>query len=89
LASRLKASPCDRPVPATAGLSHGMYKPVNFLEYFPKIKVGLSNHQPVSLSVCICVSPANNFWTDWWIFMTFGRQVMPLKVTSTPHFLIS
>ena len=23
LASRLKASPCDRPVPATAGLSHG------------------------------------------------------------------
>jgi hypothetical protein len=41
LASRLKASPCDRPVPATAGLSHGMYKPVNFLEYFPKIKVGL------------------------------------------------
>jgi hypothetical protein len=26
LASRLKTSPCDRPVPATAGLSHGMYK---------------------------------------------------------------
>lgn len=23
LASRLKTSPCDRPVPATAGLSHG------------------------------------------------------------------
>jgi tyrosine-protein kinase Tec len=30
LASRLKASPCNRPVPATAGLSHGMYR-VGFL----------------------------------------------------------
>jgi hypothetical protein len=27
----------------------------------PKIKVGLSNHQPV------CVSPNNNFWIDKWI----------------------
>lgn len=26
LASRLKTSPCDRPVPPTAGLSHGSYK---------------------------------------------------------------
>jgi len=26
LASRLKTSPCDRPVPPTAGLSHGLYK---------------------------------------------------------------
>lgn len=25
LASRLKTSPCDRPVPATAGLSHGQF----------------------------------------------------------------
>jgi len=26
LASRLKTSPCDRPVPPTAGLSHGLYE---------------------------------------------------------------
>jgi hypothetical protein len=41
------------------------------------------NHQPV----CVCVP--SNFWTDWWIFMKFGRWVMPLKTTQTPHLLIS
>jgi hypothetical protein len=44
-----------------------------FLAYFPKIKVGLSNHQSVCLSVyvyvCVyvCLSvcvPSNNFWAD-------------------------
>lgn len=29
LASRLKTSPCDRPAPATAGLSHGIYHKVH------------------------------------------------------------
>ena len=33
LASRLKASPCDRPVPPTAGLSHGMY--IDILSHSP------------------------------------------------------
>jgi hypothetical protein len=55
-----------------------------FLAYFPKMKVGLSNHQPV----CVC-APTNNFSTDWGIFMKFGMQVMPTKMTSMPHFLIS
>jgi hypothetical protein len=38
------------------------------------------------LSVCpsVCVPP-NNFWTSWQIFMKFGREVIPLKVTSTPN----
>jgi SH2 domain len=31
LASRLKASPCNRPVPATAGLSHGTQRTRLFL----------------------------------------------------------
>jgi hypothetical protein len=30
-----------------------------FLAYFPKMKVGLSNYQSV------CVSPTNDFWTTW------------------------
>jgi hypothetical protein len=38
-----------------------------FVTYYPKIKVGLSNHQSVCLCVCVCVcvcvSPTNNFWT--------------------------
>jgi hypothetical protein len=42
---------------------------------------------PVCLSVCVCLSvPPNKFWTSW--FMKFSREVMPLKVTSTPYFLI-
>jgi hypothetical protein len=57
------------------------------------MKGGLSNHQPIGVCVCVCVCvcvfPANNFWTDRCIFMKFGRQVMPLKMTSMPHFLIS
>jgi hypothetical protein len=32
---------------------------VIILAYFPKMKVGLSNHQSV------CVSATNNFWTAW------------------------
>jgi hypothetical protein len=32
-----------------------------FLVYFPNMKVGLSNHQ----SVCLSVSPTNNFGTAW------------------------
>jgi hypothetical protein len=60
-----------------------------FLAYYPKMKVVLSNHQYVCVRVCVSyVSPTNNFWTDRWSYMKFGRQVMPLKVTSTPHFLI-
>jgi len=42
LASRLKTSPCDRPVPATAGLSHGMYKLVTlfpFASYEPPTRI--------------------------------------------------
>jgi hypothetical protein len=60
---------------------HSQFSQDTFLTYFPKMKVGLSNHQPV----CVCVSPTNNFWTDRWIFMKFGRQVMPLKMTMTPQ----
>jgi hypothetical protein len=45
---------------------------------------------PVCLSVCpsVCVSPPNNFWTNWYIFVKFSRKVMSLKVTSKPYFLI-
>jgi hypothetical protein len=53
-----------------------------FLAYFPKMKVGLS-----ITSLSVCVSLTNNFRNDGWIFMKFGRQVMLLKMTSTPHFL--
>jgi hypothetical protein len=35
--------------------------------------------------VCVCVYATKNFWIDGWIFMKFGRQVMPLKMTLTPH----
>jgi hypothetical protein len=28
---------------------------------------------------CLSVSPTNNFLTDLWAFMKFGKQVMPLK----------
>jgi hypothetical protein len=48
-----------------------------FVAYFTKIKVGLSNHKPVS----VCVCPTNNFVTGMWILMKFGRQVIPLKMT--------
>jgi hypothetical protein len=53
---------------------------VAFLAYFPKMKTGLLNNQHV------CVSLTNNFGTIRWIFMKFGTQVMPLKMTSMPHF---
>ena len=36
LASRLKTSPCDRPVPATAGLSHGLFRLITHL-IFPVV----------------------------------------------------
>jgi hypothetical protein len=52
----------------------------SFLAYFKKMKVGLSNHQPE------CVCPTNNFLTDRWIFLKFGRKVLPFKVTPTSHF---
>jgi hypothetical protein len=44
----------------------------------------LSVYVCVCLSVClsVCVFTTNNFWTDQWIFMKFGRQVLPFKVTS-------
>jgi hypothetical protein len=35
---------------------------------------------------CVCVFSTNNFWKYMWIFMKFGRQVMPLKKTPTSHF---
>jgi hypothetical protein len=38
--------------------------------------------------VCVCV-PLITFEPFLWIFMKFSRKVMPLKMTSTPHFLIS
>jgi hypothetical protein len=40
----------------------------------------------VSVRVCVCVSPTNNFWTVRSIFMKFGRKVTPSKQTSMPHF---
>jgi hypothetical protein len=44
---------------------------------------------PVFLSVCVYVCvPPNNVWTNLWIFMKFSRKIKPLKVTSTPYFLI-
>jgi tyrosine-protein kinase Tec len=36
LASRLKTSPCDRPAPATAGLSHGQFFPRQYVPEFNK-----------------------------------------------------
>jgi hypothetical protein len=51
-----------------------------FLTYFPKLKVGLSNHQSVCLSVC--VSPTKNFLTAWYIFMKSGTEIIPFKGTS-------
>jgi hypothetical protein len=45
----------------------------SFLAYFPKMKEGLSNHQP------LCVYPTNNFWTAWSIFMKSGVEIMPFK----------
>jgi hypothetical protein len=33
------------------------------------------------------VSPTNNFWIKWQIFMKFGTEFMPMKVTSAPYFL--
>jgi hypothetical protein len=55
----------------------GLSQRMSSLAYFQKIKVGLSNHQPV----CLSVSPTNNFWTEQSIFMKFGRQVLTFKVT--------
>lgn len=40
LASRLKTSPCDRPVPATAGLSHGKI----YIELYTYFKVACNNY---------------------------------------------
>lgn len=40
LASRLKTSPCDRPVPATAGLSHGK----NYTNFFSYVCLSLYLH---------------------------------------------
>jgi hypothetical protein len=45
------------------------------LAYFPNMDVGLSYHQSV------CVSPTNNFWAAWYIFMKFGTEVVPFKGT--------
>jgi hypothetical protein len=63
------------------------------LAYFQKMKMGLSNHHPVYVCVCVClsvyVSPTSDFWTDRWIFVKFGRHVLPFKETSTSHMLIS
>jgi hypothetical protein len=28
------------------------------------------------------------FWTDWWIWMKFCMEMIRLKVTSTPYYLI-
>jgi hypothetical protein len=36
-----------------------------FLDYFPKTKRGLLNHQCLSLPVCPCV-PSNQFRNDWY-----------------------
>jgi hypothetical protein len=60
-----------------------------FLAYFPKMKVGLSNHQSVCVCVCVSVSvslpvcpplittePLGRF------LMIFGREVMPFNWTS-------
>jgi hypothetical protein len=57
------------------------------LAYFKKIKVGLSDLQPVCVCVCVCVSvclcvcvfPTNNFWIDGWIFVKFDTQLLPFK----------
>jgi hypothetical protein len=50
------------------------------------MKVGLSTHQPVCVCVCVCVPPIKNFWTERCISMNFGRQAVPLKMTSMPQF---
>jgi hypothetical protein len=39
------------------------------LAYFPKMKVGLSNHQPV------CLSPTNNFWVDFHEIWCRGNDI--------------
>jgi len=33
---------------------------------------------PVCLSVCVCQAPGLRFWTYWPIYMTLGRNIMPL-----------
>jgi hypothetical protein len=38
----------------------------------------------ITTPVRLCVTP-NNFRTNW--FMQLSREAMPLRVTSTPHFL--
>jgi hypothetical protein len=38
--------------------------------------------------VCLSVSATNKFRTDCGIIIKFDRQLMPLKVNSTPFFLI-
>jgi hypothetical protein len=53
-----------------------------FFAYFSKMKVTIKS--PVCLSVS--VSPINNLLADRWIFTKFGRQVIPLKMTSVTQF---
>jgi hypothetical protein len=49
-----------------------------FLAHFPKMEIGLWDHHPICVSVC----PLSiNFWTNWYIFIKFGRHVMPFKGT--------
>jgi hypothetical protein len=36
----------------------------------------------------VCMFPTNNFWTSWQGFIKFSTEVMPLKVTSKPYYLI-
>jgi hypothetical protein len=43
----------------------GLTEQLLFLAYFPKIKVGLSNHQSVCLCPSVYLYPTNNFWTAW------------------------
>jgi hypothetical protein len=52
----------------------------SFLAYFPKMKVGLSIHKPVCVSPLITFEPVRGF------SLNFGKQVMPLKMTSTSLF---
>jgi hypothetical protein len=48
------------------------------LTYFPKMKVGVSNHQSC---LSICVSPTNNFRTASCIIMKFDTEIKPFKGT--------
>jgi hypothetical protein len=49
------------------------------LVYWPsKWKVNLWDHHTVCLSAN-GPSPANNFWTNWYIFMKFKMEVIPFE----------